>query len=106
MPTQIRQLLENKRSEIADLCRRHRVRRLALFGSALGDDFDPARSDVDLLVEFLPLRGGEQAPPYFELLLALEQLFGRRVDLLDARSLKNPFIRRDIEATQEELYAA
>jgi uncharacterized protein len=44
-------LIENRRAEIAELCRRFRVRRLDVFGSAArGGDFDPARSDVDLLV--------------------------------------------------------
>jgi uncharacterized protein len=47
-----------KREEIAELCRRHRVRRLALFGSAVGEGFDPERSDLDFLVEFKPLPPG------------------------------------------------
>jgi predicted nucleotidyltransferase len=40
------------RQELEDLCRRFHVRRLDLFGSATGNDFDPARSDLDFLVEF------------------------------------------------------
>jgi predicted nucleotidyltransferase len=43
---------------IADACRQHRVLRMHLFGSALRDDFDPARSDLDLLVEFQPIAPG------------------------------------------------
>ena len=39
--------------QLADLCRRHRIRRLSLFGSVLRDDFGP-NSDVDMLVEFEP----------------------------------------------------
>ena len=41
-----------KREEIADLCRKHHVRRLSVFGSAARDDFDPDSSDVDVLVTF------------------------------------------------------
>ena len=44
--------IEQKREQLADLCRRHHVRRLALFGSALRDDFDPQHSDLDFVVEF------------------------------------------------------
>lgn len=47
--------IEQKREQLADLGRRHHVRRLALFGSALRDDFDPQHSHLDFLVEFDPL---------------------------------------------------
>ena len=49
------QQIEQKREQLAELCRQHRVQRLALFGSALREDFDPERSDLDFLVEFEPL---------------------------------------------------
>ena len=45
-------LLRKRKSEIVGLCGRHHVRRLSVFGSAVGESFDPRRSDVDLLVEF------------------------------------------------------
>lgn len=53
--------IEEERDQLAKLCRQHGVRRLALFGSALGEDFDPERSDLDFLVEFQPLPPGEHA---------------------------------------------
>jgi len=46
--------IASHREELRELCRRFHVRRLDLFGSATGDDFDPARSDLDFLVEFEP----------------------------------------------------
>ena len=46
------QRIEQKREQLAELCRQHRVLRLTLFGSALREDFDPERSDLDFLVEF------------------------------------------------------
>jgi uncharacterized protein len=95
-----------KREQIAELCRRHQVRRLALFGSAARQDFDPKRSDLDFLVEFQPLAPGTYARTYFGLLEALQQLFGRRVDLVEAGSVRNPYIRQEIETWQETLYAA
>jgi len=75
---------------VAAFCRRHRVRRLGLFGSVLRDDFGP-ESDVDVLVEFEP----DGAPGFFELgemQEELSSLFGRNVDLRTPRSL-SPYFR-------------
>ena len=52
-------LIERHRDELADLCRRHHVRTLEVFGSAADGTFNPATSDLDFLVEFLPLTAGE-----------------------------------------------
>ena len=95
-----------KREQIAELCRRHRVRRLALFGSAARQDFDPERSDLDFLVEFEPLAPGTYARTYFDLLEALQQLFGRPVDLVIESAIKNPYFRQSVEQSQTLLYAA
>ena len=63
---------------IADFCRRNRIRRLALFGSILRDDFGP-NSDIDVLVEFEPdTRVGLR---FFRMQDELTQLLGRQVDL-------------------------
>lgn len=99
-------MIEASRSELIDLCDRYGVRRLALFGSALREDFDPGRSDLDLLVEFSPTSPQEHAEAYFGLLENLERLFGRRVDLLELGAVRNPYLRREIEEQQETLYAA
>lgn len=100
------EMIEARRSELTDLCGRYGVRRLALFGSALRDDFDPGQSDLDLLVEFSPKSPQEHAEAYFGLLEDLESLFGRRVDLLELGAVRNPYLRREIEEQQETLYAA
>ena len=99
-------LIEARRAEIGEICRRFHVRRLDVFGSAARDDFDPARSDVDFLVEFEPDHplGGLEA--YFGLKDALEELFGRKVDLVSPGRIKNPYVRRSIERSRELLYAA
>ena len=98
-------MLSLDRDRIADLCREFGVRRLAVFGSAVTDRFDPARSDVDFLVEF-----SEDAPRtldhYFRFKKALEILVGRSVDLVETGALRNPFVIDSIEAGKEELYAA
>ena len=97
---------DQHREEIAAICRAHHVRRLALFGSALRDDFDPARSDLDFVVEFQPLPEGTYADTYFGLIDALERLFQRHVDLVEAGSVRNPYFLREIETHQEAVYAA
>ena len=91
---------------LAALCRRHGVRRLDLFGSAATGGFDPARSDVDLLVELAELPPGDYADAYFGLLAGLEALFGRKVDLLTRAALVNPHLRRRVEAERRTLFVA
>jgi predicted nucleotidyltransferase len=93
-------------SDITSLCRRFRVRRLELFGSAASDRFDADRSDVDLLVEFETLGDGEHADAYFGLLESLESLFSRHVDLVMTQAIRNPYFLQAIEPTRTVLYAA
>jgi predicted nucleotidyltransferase len=99
-------LVQRRRPEIAEVCRRHRVRRLEVFGSAATGPFDEATSDLDFLVEFLPLQRGEHADAYFGLLEDLENLFGRSVDLLMERAMRNRYLRQAIEEQRETVYAA
>jgi predicted nucleotidyltransferase len=82
------------------------VKRLELFGSGARDDFHPGRSDVDLLVEFLPDYGGRSpAENYFGLLSALEETLGHRVDLAARRAIRNgrfwSMIRPDLQCMYE-----
>jgi predicted nucleotidyltransferase len=98
--------ITQRRGEIAELCRRYRVRRLELFGSAAGDDFDPQHSDLDFLVEFQTLDEGQHADAYFGLRESLESLFSRPVDLVMTRAIRNPYFLEAIEPTRTVLYAA
>ena len=98
-------LVTQKLDHIVELCQRHSVRRLALFGSAVRDDFDPDHSDVDFVVDFDPMEPQGHADAYFGLLAHLESLLGRRVDLVESAGLRNPYRRREIEATQVLVYA-
>ncbi len=98
--------IDDHRAALEDLCRRYRVHSLFVFGSAAREDFDPERSDVDLLVEFEALPVGGYADAYFGLREALEALFGRQVDLVASSAVRNPYIKADIERTRTLLYAA
>jgi predicted nucleotidyltransferase len=102
MLDQIRQA----KSELAEICRRHNVRRLDLFGSAAGANFDPRTSDLDFLVEFGPFTKGEYSEHYFALIEDLKSLFGRPIDLLVSRAIRNPYLLESINRTRESLYAA
>jgi hypothetical protein len=76
------------KDRIAEFCRRNRIRRLALFGSVLRDDFGPA-SDVDVLVEFEP--GTRVGLRFFALERELGEILGRKVDLNTAGFLSDYF---------------
>lgn len=96
--------LELDREAIAELCRTFGVSRLAVFGSAVTDRFDPERSDVDFLVEF---REDKHASfkTYFALKTSLEELLDRPVDLVMTEALRNPYFVATMEQTRRELYA-
>ena len=100
------QLIESKRGQIEDLCRRLDVRRLDLFGSATGASFDAATSDVDVLVEFDMRPGFDYFGTFFALKEGLEEIFGRPVDLVSTSSIRNPYFRKTVMETRESLYAA
>jgi predicted nucleotidyltransferase len=92
--------------EIRQLCAKHGVKRLSVFGSAVKGTFDPARSDVDFVVEFEPARPSDGWHSYFDLKFAIEELLGRPIDLVGMAAVDNPYFRQAIELTQRELYAA
>ena len=98
--------ITDNQAQIAELCRAHHVRRLAVFGSAVRDDFDPVRSDVDLLVEFEPIGFDRYFDNKSELRKGLANIFARKIDLLTYSSIRNPYLRREIESANELLYAA
>ena len=100
-------LIEDKRDAIEALCRKYGVARLEVFGSAADDTFEPGRSDVDFLIEFLP---GQDLGPwlshYFDLKVELEQLLGHKVDLVMPAAMRNPYFIREANRTRVVLYAA
>lgn len=81
------------------------VQAAAIYGS-VASGTDTGRSDIDLLVEFDDLEPVDRADAYFGLLADLEALFGRPVDLVERSALRNPVLRRSVEASQVTLYEA
>lgn len=94
--------VEISHERIAEFCRRHHIRRLALFGSVLRDDFAPD-SDVDVLVEFDP--GARTGLKFFTMQQELSDILGRRVDLNTPQSLSKYF-RDEILSHAEVQYDA
>jgi uncharacterized protein len=95
------------REELQELCRRFGVRRLDVFGSAARGDFDPARSDVDFLVEFAAQ--DDDLAHFLDFKQALETLLDRRVDLVDRKAIqtsRNYIRKRHILTGAKPIYAA
>ena len=99
-------LLEQHRDALFGLCQSFAVKRLELFGSASDGRFDPSRSDLDFIVEFHPASKLGPADQYFGLLEGLEDLFNRKIDLLELPAIRNPYLLRGINASRTLLYAA
>jgi predicted nucleotidyltransferase len=96
--------IEIDKAGLADFCRRWKVAEFALFGSVLTDQFGP-QSDVDVLITFAP----DAEWGIFDLVdmsTELESAFGRRVDLVDSRGLRNPFRRHSIQSSKRVVHAA
>jgi uncharacterized protein len=99
-------IIYGKLDEIHDLCRKYNVQRLDLFGSALLDDFAPERSDLDFLVLCKPQTPQAHYENSFGLWFALEDMFGRSVDLIEQQRVKNPYIAQAIHASRVAVYEA
>jgi len=97
-------LISKKYDDVVALCRRFRVAHLDVFGSAATGEFDPASSDLDFVIEFDDSTAPGLLDRYLDFAAALEQLFGRRVDLLTTNSIKNPYFKSTVERTRETLY--
>jgi predicted nucleotidyltransferase len=98
-------IVESKRAEIAALCRELGVRRLDVFGSAVSDDFDVERCDVDVLVDFDTTAPGS-FDTYFALKRGLEAILGRSVDVVVTSAIRNPYFRAQAMEARESLFAA
>lgn len=99
-------IIENNRAQLERLCRRYCVKCLEVFGSAAREADFAQTSDLDFLVEFLPLSPVEHKDAYFGLLEALRNLFNRPVDLLETDAIDNPYLLESINQNRVRLYAA
>ena len=98
--------IETCSAELKELCLRHGVSRLEIFGSAAAGQFREGESDLDFVVDFLPVALASYADNYFGLLEGLETLFSAPVDLVVERAIRNPYFRQSVEETKSLIYAA
>lgn len=97
-------LVAERTGELEQICLRHGVESLALFGSAATARHDPEKSDLDFVVEFRKMEPGEYASAYFGLLESLQDLFKSPVDLVVGSAIKNPYFLRSVEMTRTPIY--
>ena len=95
--------LQNYLSQIRQLCENYKVKHLFAFGSVTSDKFSPD-SDIDLLVDFNDLDPIEYADNYFGLKFRLQELLKRHIDLLEEKTLRNPYLKQQIEKQKISLY--
>lgn len=96
-------LIDNNIQKIIDLCKKHKVHKLFVFGSILTNRFNE-NSDIDLIVDFNKSEVSDYFDNYFDFKYSLEDTFGRKVDLLEEQSIKNPYLKQNVNATKRLIY--
>lgn len=97
-------LITSNLQKLFALCRQYKVSKLYAFGSILTPRFND-ESDVDILVNFSPeINHDNYADNFFDLYYALRALFGREVDLVDERAVKNPYFKEELDETKRLIY--
>jgi predicted nucleotidyltransferase len=89
--------------QIRQLCNEHDVQSLFAFGSVISNKLKP-ESDIDLIVDIYSKDPVDYSDNYFALKFQLEDILERPVDLLEAKALKNPFLRKEIDNTKVLIY--
>ena len=96
-------LIENNIQKIIDLCKRHKVHKRFVFGSVLTDRFNDD-SDVDLVVDFNKTEVEDYFDNYFDFKYSLQDLLGREIDLLEEQTIKNPYLKKNVDSTKMLIY--
>ena len=96
-------LIRRNIAEIIALCQKYKVKELCVFGSALTDHFNKD-SDVDFTVVFDKASIEDYFINYFDFTFALEELLHRDVDLIEYEAIRNPYFKKEVEATRQPVY--
>ena len=97
--------LDRYKDDINKLCLENKVKTLYVFGSVLTNQFTK-KSDIDLVVDIDSNDPFEYADSYFNLKFALQDLFKRKVDLLENKAIKNQYLRENIEKSKMLIYGS
>ena len=96
-------LIELNIDKIIALCKKYKVDKLFVFGSILTNRFSP-ESDVDFVVRFNKSQITDYFSNFFDLKYALEDIQGRRVDLVEEQAIRNHYLKENIERTKALVY--
>jgi uncharacterized protein len=99
-------IIENKLPAIIELCKKHNLKSLYLFGSATDSKKFNEKSDVDFLYEYdkAKIEELQYADNYFDFLFSLENILKRNIDLMPNEKLKNPYLSRQINSEKIKIY--
>ena len=96
-------LIEENIKKLKKLCALYKVSKLYVFGSILNENFKK-KSDIDFIVSFKKIDLEQYADNYFDFKFSLEDLFNRKIDLLEDQAIKNPYLRKSIDTSKELIY--
>lgn len=96
-------MIDSNMNKIKALCKKHKVIRLFVFGSVLTDRFNE-ESDIDFVVDFDRENVTDYFDNYFNLKYALEDLFKRKVDLLEEQTIRNPYLKKSVDQNKTLIY--
>jgi predicted nucleotidyltransferase len=96
-------LIDKNINAIKELCDKHKVEELYIFGSFLTNDFNES-SDVDLLIQFGKIDLNDYFDNYMDLKEELEALLNRPIDLVENHAIKNPIFRRIVDREKKLVY--
>lgn len=98
-------LISDNLEAIRDLCRKHGIRKLDLFGSAATGSFDPESSDLDFIVDLGEYTAGTDFR-YIDLIADLEAILGHTIQMITEPSIKNDYFREAVDRQRVNLYDA
>lgn len=96
-------IIEKNIASINRLCDKYFVDTLYVFGSVLSSNFNKS-SDIDLIVSFKSIDLNDYADNYFDFKFSLEELLNRKIDLIEEKVIKNPFLIRSINSSKKVIY--
>lgn len=96
-------LIEINMNKIIALCKKYKVARLWVFGSILTSRFNDD-SDVDFSVEFQNNMIDDIFVVFFDFIEEMQSILGRKVDMVDETAIKNPYFRKELDATKTLIY--
>lgn len=100
----LKSIIAKHRKAFINLCEKHQVEKIYAFGSSITPQFDATTSDIDIVVKIDIQNPADRGDALLSLWNNLEELFKRKVDLLTEDSIKNPYLKRNIDQTKKLIY--